>query len=161
MRETALPRPPAETVPRGALVAIGILLALVIAATAAVRLSGVNVRAPDAATLASRALFFEDRSNGSVAVLDADRRTVVAVLEGEQGFVRGALRALARERRARGLDQSEPFWLLGRADGRLTLEDRATGQRIDLESFGAMHASAFGRLLQQPVAANVNHHSGR
>ncbi|MCA3217221.1 MAG: photosynthetic complex assembly protein PuhC [Burkholderiales bacterium] len=136
-----------ETIPRGALIAIGVLLALTVAATAAVRLSGVDVRAPDAAALQTRALHFQDLPDGGVAVLATDRQTEVARLQGEQGFVRGALRALVRERRLRGLDQTEPFYLIGRADGRLTLEDRATGQRINLESFGPMHAREFGRLL--------------
>jgi putative photosynthetic complex assembly protein len=139
-----------ETVPRGALIAIGILVALSIAATAAVRLSGVDVRVPDAAAVHTRALHFQDLPDGGVAVLAADRQTEVARLQGEQGFVRGALRALVRERRLRGLDQTEPFYLIGRADGRLTLEDRATGQRINLESFGPMHAREFGRLLDGP-----------
>src|SRR5512147_54758 len=84
-----------ETIPRGALIAIGILVTLSIAATAAVRLSGVDVRAPDAAALQTRALHFQDLPDGGVAVLAADRHTEVARLQGEQGFVRGALRALA------------------------------------------------------------------
>jgi putative photosynthetic complex assembly protein len=70
----------------------------------------------------------------------------------------GALRALARERKIRGLDGSAPFLLIGRADGRLTLEDPATGQRIDLESFGPMHAGTFARLLALPVQPNAPSH---
>ncbi len=146
----------AETIPRGALIAIGILVALSIAATAAVRLSGIDVREPDAPALQTRALHFADLPDGGVAVLDADGKTQVVRLEGEQGFVRGSLRALVRERRLRGISQDEPFYLVGRADGRLTLEDRATGQRIDLESFGQMHAREFGRLLDNSGPAPVS-----
>jgi putative photosynthetic complex assembly protein len=142
-----------ETIPRGALIAIGTLVALSVAVTAAVRLSGVDVREPDAAAVQTRALHFRDLPDGGVAVLDANRSTEVVRLQGEQGFVRGALRALVRERRLRGLNETEPFYLIGRADGRLTLEDRATGQRINLESFGAMHAREFGRLLDAPQPA--------
>jgi putative photosynthetic complex assembly protein len=50
-----------------------------------------------------RALHFEDRSNGDVAVLDAQDRREVARFQGEQGFLRGALRTLARERLRRGM----------------------------------------------------------
>ena len=37
--------------------------------------------------------------------------------------------------------------LIGRADGRLTLADPATGARIDLEAFGPTNAGVFARLL--------------
>jgi putative photosynthetic complex assembly protein len=68
-------------------------------------------------------------------------------VHGEQGFLRGALRSLVRERRRRGGDASAPFTLIGRADGRLTLADATTGQRIDLESFGPTNAAVFARWL--------------
>lgn len=144
--------PHAETVPRGALLAIGALIAVTFMAVAAVRLSGIDVRAPDAAAAQTRALIFADRSDGGIAVVDAASGRELTALHGENGFVRGALRALARERKLRGLDGTQPFLLIGRADGRLTLEDPATGQRIDLESFGPMHAGAFARLLALPTS---------
>ena len=79
--------------------------------------------------------------------VDARPREPVAEIHGEQGFLRGALRALARERRVRGLGSEQPFQLIARTDGRLTLADPATGQRIDLESFGPVNAGAFAVLL--------------
>lgn len=140
--------PHGDTLPRGVLLSIGALVLATLMAVAAVRLSGIDVREPDAAAAQTRALNFEDRPDGGIDVIDADSGQLVDTLHGENGFVRGALRALARERKLRGLGQSQPFVLIGRADGRLTLEDPATGQRIDLESFGPMHAGAFARLLQ-------------
>ena len=136
-----------DLVPAGVLKAIGLLLLLSVAAVALVRLSGIDIRAPDAATVESRALRFEDRPDGSISVIDAVRNEEVTRLSGEGGFIRGALRALARERKLRGLDGREPFLLIARADGRLTLDDPATGQRIDLESFGPQHAGSFAQLL--------------
>ena len=68
-------------------------------------------------------------------------------MHGEQGFLRGALRALARERRMREVGALPPFELAARADGRLTLADTATGARIDLESFGPDQCRVFARLL--------------
>ena len=154
MIDTAHSHPPAhaDDVPAGVLKAIGILLLVSVAAVALVRLSGIDIRTPDAAAVQTRALHFEDRADGSIAVLDAGSRADVARIAGEGGFVRGALRALARERKLRGLDAAAPFLLIARADGRLTLEDPATGQRIDLESFGPQHAGEFARLLA-PAAA--------
>ena len=142
-----------DAVPSGVLKAIGLLLLASLVAVTAVRLSGVDIRAPDAAAVETRALRFEDRPDGSIAVIDFDRQQVVARISGEGGFIRGALRALARERKLRGLDGAQPFLLIARADGRLTLEDPASGQRIDLESFGPLHAGAFARLLASSSAA--------
>jgi putative photosynthetic complex assembly protein len=103
-----------------------------------------------------RALHFEDRPNGDVAVLDAQDRQEVARFQGEQGFLRGALRTLARERLRRGMGPSEPFLLSGHSNGRLTLSDPATGTRIALESFGPSNVAVFaplrdaGRAPQRP-----------
>jgi putative photosynthetic complex assembly protein len=148
------PQPHGDLVPGGILKAIGLLLLLSVAAVAAVRLSGIEIRAPDAAAVETRALRFADQPDGSIAVIDASSGAAVTRISGEGGFIRGALRALARERKLRGLDGSAPFLLIARADGRLTLEDPATGQRIDLESFGPQHAGAFGRLLESQADRN-------
>jgi putative photosynthetic complex assembly protein len=133
--------------PRGVLLSVLALLAAVLLGTASVRLSGIGIREPDAPTLAQRSLRFEDRPDGSVAVLDAASGRQIESVQGEAGFLRGALRALARERRKQGLGAEPAFELIARADGRLTLADPATGERIDLESFGPTNAAVFARLL--------------
>ncbi len=137
----------AEILPRTPLVAIAVLLAAALLSVATVRLSGVSVRQPDAAPVATRHFAFEDRADGSVAVVDVDQKRVVQVVSGEAGFLRGALRALARERGKRGIGPEAPFELVARADGRLTLLDPSTAERLDLESFGPTNAAVFARLL--------------
>jgi putative photosynthetic complex assembly protein len=136
-----------DSMPRGPLWAIGAVLLAVLVGVAGVRLSGESIRAPDAAAVATRSLRFEDRSDGSVAVLDERSGAQIDTIHGEAGFLRGALRAMARERRKQGLGSAPPFELIARADGRLTLIDPATGERVDLESFGPTNAGAFARLL--------------
>lgn len=91
-------------------------------------------------------LRFEDRTNGDVAALDAASGQEVARFKGEQGFVRGSLRALARERAVRQLGPEAPFELMGHVDGRVTLRDTATGERLNLESFGPTNAAIFSQL---------------
>ena len=93
-----------------------------------------------------RSLRFEDRPNGDIAVLDATTQREVAHFQGEQGFLRGSLRALARERQRRGIGPQMPFELTGHVDGRITLRDTATGQRIALESFGPTNSAVFSQL---------------
>lgn len=141
-----------DQVPRGALVAVGILLAVSLVSVTAVRVSGIDVREPDAEAAVTRSLRFEDTPEGGVAVIDAASGRVVETFTGEQGFLRGSLRSMARERKARGLGSEQPFELIGRKDGRLTLIDSATGVRIDLESFGPTNAGVFGRLLLDAAA---------
>lgn len=91
-------------------------------------------------------LNFEDRSNGDVAVIDPGNRLEIARYVGEQGFVRGALRALARERKRSLFGPEHPFELTGYVNGRVTLRDPSTGMRLNLESFGPENAAMFSRL---------------
>lgn len=93
-----------------------------------------------------RLLRFEDRPNGDIAIIDAQIGAEVARLKGEQGFARGALRTLARERMRRNLGPQLPFELSAHRDGKLVLRDPATGERIHLEAFGASNTAVFAQL---------------
>ena len=97
-----------------------------------------------------RTLRFEDRPNGDVAVMDGKSTVEITRYAGEQGFVRGILRTLARERMRRGIGSGPTFELIGHTDGRLTLLDPATGQRINLESFGPTNMTPFAMLQPAP-----------
>lgn len=136
-----------ETIPKGLLIAAAALVLVSLLSVAAVRLSGTQIRSPDASPVLTRSLRFEDRADGSVAVIDGKTGAELERVQGEAGFLRGALRALARERRLRDLGPEAAFELVGRADGRLTLLDPATGGRIDLDSFGPTNAGSFVHLL--------------
>ncbi len=125
---------------------LGSLLLLVLLAVGWARWQGVAVRFEDAPPLWQRELRFVDASNGDVLALDARSGETVARFAGEQGFVRGTLRALARERGRRGLGADAPLQLVAQNDGRLTLRDPATGERIDLEAFGSSNLAVFAAL---------------
>lgn len=133
--------------PRGVLRALAALVAFTVLGVAAVRLSGESIRAPDAPTAQQRSLRFADGPEGSVLVIDAPSGKVIDTVQGEAGFLRGSLRALARERKMRGLDGGPPFELIARTDGRLTLNDPSTGERLDLESFGPSNSAVYRRWL--------------
>lgn len=127
--------------------ALGALLLLTLAAVAwQSRIGGGPVAQETASVQWQRSLRFEDRPNGDIAVIDATSQREVARFQGEQGFLRGSLRALTRERQRRGLGPQAPFELTGHVDGRVTLRDTATGQRIALESFGPTNSAVFSQL---------------
>jgi putative photosynthetic complex assembly protein len=125
---------------------IGVVLLAVLVAVGLARWSGLDPRTPDAAVQWQRALQFDDLPDGDIAVLDAKTQQTVARFSGEQGFLRSTLRALVRERHREKIGADAPFLLIGRTDGRLTLLDPATQQRIDLESFGPSNAAVFAGL---------------
>ncbi len=145
---TAQPTHRGMRIPKSlALIAVGGLVALILFVADFVD-SGKLTREVDAQAVMTKQLRFEDRSDGSIAVVSATDGQVVKVIEGEAGFVRGILRAMARERRIKEVNQAIPFELIARADGRLTLLDPATGNRIDLESFGKDNVIEFAVLLK-------------
>ncbi|MBU3607328.1 photosynthetic complex assembly protein PuhC [Polynucleobacter sp. AP-Mumm-500A-B3] len=115
-----------------------------------------TVREPDASPVKVLQLRFEDRPDGSIAVIDYKSGKQIEAVQGEAGFVRGTLRGLAQERKRRGLDSGPPFELIYRADGRLTLSDTATGRLVDLESFGPTNAGTFFRLFNASNVVAVN-----
>lgn len=148
-------------IPRGPLAAAGAMVAGVLVLTAAPTLGLLDRPVtPQAkretagvAMVLSRELRFLDRADGAVVVEDiADPAGTRVIAPGSnQGFIRGVLRGLARDRRMRGIDDRPPFRLALWANGRLSLTDRATGRTIELDSFGADNRKAFAQLLETPT----------
>jgi putative photosynthetic complex assembly protein len=138
-----------KTLPRGALVGAVALVALSLALVGLARMTGYRPAQPPAsAVIDSRELRFVDRADGAVLVYSgADDRLVDTLQPGTNGFVRGVLRGLVRERRADHIGPTPPFRLTRWADGRLSLDDPSTGRHVDLEVFGPTNAGAFAQIL--------------
>lgn len=152
MRSTGLPSTPSasqapDTFPRWVLWTAAFLLLFTLGGVALVRVTGNGPDQLSAATVSERLLRFEDRAGGGVAVIDGETDRLLTTLTGELGFLRGAIRALARDRIARKIGPEQPFKLISRTDGRLTLYDPVSGQRVDLESFGPSNAAVFAPFL--------------
>jgi putative photosynthetic complex assembly protein len=151
---TTRPRVPVtdrDPISRRAALGIGAGLLAVLAAVAAVRLTGRGPQPQDAATASVRVLRFEDTPAGGIRVIDHASGAELDLMTGEQGFLRGVLRSLMRERRRSELDLRAPLQLIARVDGRLTLVDPSTGRRIDLESFGPSNVAVFERWVAAPA----------
>jgi putative photosynthetic complex assembly protein len=98
--------------------------------------------------LESRELRFEDRADGSVAVLDAKDGSLIELMTpGTNGFVRIVMRGFARDRMNLGIGSQPPFELTRWEDGRLTMADPSTGHRTELVGFGTTNVGAFAKLL--------------
>jgi putative photosynthetic complex assembly protein len=137
-----------DGVPRVPLMALGGLVLATLLAVTAVRLTGIGaVHVVDAPAVAVHEFRFEDRDDGSIVVYDASGAAVETVAPGTNGFLRGTMRGLARERHRRGIGPEQPFRMTGRADGKLTLDDPATGRRVDLGSFGPTNAAVFAHIM--------------
>jgi len=136
--------------PRGALIGAAVLIGFVLAATAATRWGGLvtDTTAPPAATAVE--LSFVDRVQGGIAVMNAETGAEIAVLEpGQDGFIRGVMRGLVRQRKMAGIGAETPFRLTRAADGQLWLIDPTTEEQIYLGAFGPSNREAFARLLPQ------------
>lgn len=159
MTETSSYRP----FPRGPLVGAGALVLLTILLAATARFTGLGTTEVETASpVESRDLRFEDRADGSVVVLEAKDGTLVERLApGTNGFVRGVMRGLARERKLEGIGDEKPFRLTLWDDGRLSLLDTATGREIQLVSFGQTQFEVFAEMLragpQSRTFASVSH----
>jgi putative photosynthetic complex assembly protein len=143
------------TLPLAAASALVMISLIVVGAS---RIAGVDRPTADATPVVSAVeLFFEDRDDGAVVVIDASDLEVLEVIEpGADNFIRGTLRSLARARRAVDAANESPVVLRQTATGKLLLSDPVSGREIDLWAFGVTNARAFGRFLprQQDQAAS-------
>lgn len=98
-------------------------------------------------------VYFQDRDDGSLAVLAATSGEEIDVLEpGTGGFVRGVLRGIGRQRKLRDLGPDLPYRLIRWSGGGLSLADPETDVRVDLEPFGPTNVQAFASIFRAGTA---------
>jgi putative photosynthetic complex assembly protein len=108
------------------------------------------------AAVESTWLRFVDAEDGSILVFDAQGaadKPMIRIAPQTNQFLRGALRGLARKRRAANVQPEQPFVLTKWADGRITLDDPSTKAQISIESFGPTQVESFVALLPSTRAA--------
>jgi putative photosynthetic complex assembly protein len=137
-------------IPKGALPLVFALVGFsLVTVTVAVLMPGAPKPSPLDGALQSAELRFADIADGGIAVTTSAGVTVLP--PDTNGFVRGAMRAMARERKTRAIGPNDPFVLALRPNGRLDLVDPDVGTVIDLRAFGADNARSFAALM--PLAA--------
>lgn len=141
--------------PRIALIAGAVLAAAAFGAALLGRADIGALRVSESPTVESRSLVILENGVGASSVFDAQtgkliRNTTLGV---EDGFVWGAVNGLSYGRKHVGGAADAPYTLARRADGKLTLTDTVTGQRVLLNSFGTSNAAAFERLFEHKESA--------
>lgn len=96
----------------------------------------------------ARNILFSDRIDGGIAIRDASTGQLIGEIPpGEGGFVRGALRGFARERRLENPGMESPLRLAAVPGGAIILEDPLSGRWTDLRAFGATNLQSFADIL--------------
>jgi putative photosynthetic complex assembly protein len=133
--------------PRGALFGAAALVMFSLSVVAIERITGSGIEESAMPGLSeTRTLRFLDQ-DGEVVVFDDRTELIVARFgSGTNGFARGLLRGLARDRRLREADRSAPFELGFNAENRLTLRDPETSTDIVLDAFGSTNRNVFSDL---------------
>ena len=126
-----------------------LLTGITIVSVGTARMTGIGRQhVPVATPVQSLAVRFADGQDGSIAITDAgDGQLIHRVPPASDGFIRGTMRGLVRERKRIDVDAGPPFRLTRWTDGTLTLEDDATGRRIELDAFGPTNAASFAMLF--------------
>jgi putative photosynthetic complex assembly protein len=128
-----------------------VLIGFAIIATLFGQKTGIGtVRLEQGEPRAIRDIVLTENSEGLIEVKDARSGDLLASYAGtEGGFVRGALRGLARERMVKSVSATTPYRLILWTSGALTLGDTGTGLNVDLMAFGPTNAGAFARFLDR------------
>jgi len=105
-------------------------------------------RRPVNEVIFARDILFSDRVDGGIAIRDASTGQLIGEIPpGEGGFVRGALRGFARERRLQNPGMESPLRLAAVQGGAIVLEDPVSGRWTDLRAFGATNVQSFADIL--------------
>ena len=94
----------------------------------------------------AKKLHFYDHHDGSIKITDTDGE-ILTLIEGE-AFVRVLLRNLVRERILIGVGPEEPFELIARKSGLLSLRDPISDVHVDITAFGASNSKIFFELIE-------------
>ena len=94
----------------------------------------------------SKKLHFYDHPDGSIIITDTNGETI-SLIEGE-AFVRVLLRNLVKERILKGVGPEEPFELIARKSGLLSLRDPISDIHVDITAFGASNSKIFAELIE-------------
>ncbi len=138
-----------EIIPTRLLQAVGALLLVTLVVVVYARLSdmpllGVPEPSP---VIKEMTLDFQKKEDGSIVILDEKGVEIIDSQVGPNGFVSVVYNGFSYERKKKNVRTNAPIRLVLHQDGRLTIVDDLTSWDMHLNSFGAMNAAVFGRLI--------------
>jgi len=138
-----------EMIPKALLMAMGGLVVIALALTTFARVTDRPlVGVPHAAgVVAERQLILDGSKAGDVTVRAADGSVIMALGTDEAGFISVIWRGMDRKRMLHGIEGNPPVRLIAYDNGRLSIEDAASGWSAELGSFGDANEASFAALL--------------
>ena len=148
MREqTSLPEK--EVIPIRLVQAVGALLLVTLLMVGYAKLSNMPLIGTPKETLVvnQTTLEFVKQSNGSVSIYDNKGKEIINSRAGPYGFIVVVYNGFMSERKKKKINTNDPLKLVQYEDGRLTIMDDSTSWDMHLNSFGAMNAAVFKKLM--------------
>ena len=148
MREqTSLPEK--EVIPIRLVQAVGALLLFTLLMVGYAKLSNMPLIGTPKETLVvnQTTLEFVKQSNGSVSIYDNKGKEIINSRAGPYGFIVVVYNGFMSERKKKKINTNDPLKLVQYQDGRLTIVDDSSSWDMHLNSFGAMNAEVFKKLM--------------
>ena len=92
-------------------------------------------------------LEFVKQGNGSVSIYDNKGQEIINSRSGPYGFIVVVYNGFMSERKKKKIETNNPLKLIHFEDGRLTIVDDSSSWDMHLNSFGAMNAEVFKKLM--------------
>ena len=91
---------------------------------------------------------FVKKENGSVSIYNNKGEEIINSRGGPYGFIVVVYNGFMSERKKKKIETNNPLKLVHYEDGRLTIIDEVSSWDMHLNSFGAMNASVFKKLIK-------------
>lgn len=138
-----------ELIPIRLVQAVGALLLVTLIMVGYARLSDMPlIGTPKQAPVVSQTtLEFVKKENGSVSIYNNDGVEIINSRAGPYGFIVVVYNGFMSERKKKKINTNDPLKLVQYEDGRLTIVDDSSSWDMHLNSFGAMNAEVFKKLM--------------
>ena len=139
-----------EVIPIRLIQAVGALLLVTLLMVGYAKLSNMPLigKPKDVAVVNETTLEFVKQGNGSVSIYDNKGQEIINSRSGPYGFIVVVYNGFMSERKKKKIDTNDSLKLVQYEDGRLTIFDDSSSWDMHLNSFGAMNAAVFKKLMK-------------
>ena len=139
-----------EVIPIRLVQAVGALLLVTLLMVGYAKLSNMPlIGTPKEASIVNEiTLEFVKQGNGSVSIYDNKGQEIINSRSGPYGFIVVVYNGFMSERKKKEINTNDPLKLVQYEDGRLTIIDDSSSWDMHLNSFGAMNAAVFKKLMK-------------